>query len=158
VVLQAASDAGVPVGFYGGSEAVLDRLVARIRVRFPAIRIAYAEAPPFREVTAQEDQGTVRAISDSGARILFLGLGTPKQDRWMNGHRERVACAMLGVGAAFDFLAGAKPQAPEWMRRAGLEWVFRLATEPRRLWRRYLRHNPRFVVLALTQVLRERFT
>ncbi len=74
----------------------------------------------------------------SGARIVFIGLNTPKQDRWMNAHRGRVAAVMLGVGAAFDFLAGSKPQAPRWMQRSGLEWLFRLATEPRRLWRRYL--------------------
>jgi len=158
VVLQAAAEAGVAVGFYGGSEAVLKELLTRIRARFPKVNVAYAESPPFREFTTEEDQRTTKAISDSGARIVFLGLSTPKQDRWMNAHRGRVPCAMLGVGAAFDFLAGAKPQAPRWMRRAGLEWVFRLATEPRRLWRRYLRHNPRFAVLAITQVLRGRFT
>jgi N-acetylglucosaminyldiphosphoundecaprenol N-acetyl-beta-D-mannosaminyltransferase len=89
-------------------------------------------------------------------RILFIGLSTPKQERWMYAHRGRVDAVMLGVGAAFDFLAGAKPQAPRWMQKRGLEWLFRLATEPRRLWRRYLGQNPRFAVLALAQVLRER--
>jgi len=158
VILQAAADAGVPVGFHGAREAVLKDLLRRIRTRFPNIDIAYAESPPFRAVTPEEDRQITDAISRSGARILFLGLGTPKQDRWMHAHRGRVPAVMLGVGAAFDFLAGAKPQAPPWIRRAGLEWLFRLATEPRRLWRRYLGENPRFAFLALAQLLRERFT
>ena len=91
-------------------------------------------------------------------RILFVGLGSPKQDRWMHAHQDRVPAVMLGVGAAFDFLAGAKPQAPRWMRSSGLEWAFRLASEPRRLWRRYLTQNPKFVVLAMAQLLRDRTT
>lgn len=157
IVLRAAADAGVPVGLFGGSEAVLEKLRLRIRARFPAIRIAYSESPPFRPMTADEDQRTVQSIHDAGVRILFVGLSTPKQDRWMNAHRGRIPAVMLGVGAAFDFLAGSKPQAPLWMQRSGLEWLFRLATEPRRLGIRYLRHNPRFAVLALTQLLRERF-
>lgn len=158
VVLEAAANAGVPVGFYGANDQVLKDLVARIRITFPKIDVVYAESPPFRAVTVEEDQRTVRGICGCGPRILFVGLSTPKQDRWMNAHRGRIPCVMLGVGAAFDFLAGTKPQAPAWMRRTGLEWLFRLATEPRRLWRRYLRHNPRFAVLALTQILRERFS
>jgi N-acetylglucosaminyldiphosphoundecaprenol N-acetyl-beta-D-mannosaminyltransferase len=158
VVLEAAANAGVPVGFYGASEQVLKDLVAHVQTRFPKIDVVYAESPPFRAVTVEEDQRTVRGIKGCGARILFVGLSTPKQDRWMNAHRGRVPCVMLGVGAAFDFLTRTKAQAPSWMQRTGLEWLFRLATEPRRLWRRYLRHNPRFAVLALTQILRERFS
>ena len=92
-------------------------------------------------------------INDSGARILFVGLNTPKQDLWMAQHRDRVRAVMLGVGAAFDFVAGTKPQAPRWMMGIGLEWLFRLATEPRRLWKRYLKHNPRFVVFFAMQLL-----
>jgi N-acetylglucosaminyldiphosphoundecaprenol N-acetyl-beta-D-mannosaminyltransferase len=157
-VLEAAADAGIPVGFYGGSPAVLAELVRRVTGRYRGLTVAYAESPPFRPATAEEDARTTRAISDSGARILFVGLNTPKQDRWMQAHRGRVPAVMLGVGAAFDFLAGSKPQAPRWMQRSGLEWTFRLATEPRRLWRRYLRHNPRFAVLAFTELLRSRFT
>jgi N-acetylglucosaminyldiphosphoundecaprenol N-acetyl-beta-D-mannosaminyltransferase len=98
----------------------------------------------------------MQAIRNSGARIVLVGLGSPKQDRWMHAHRDRIPAVMLGVGAAFDFLAGVKPQAPAWMQQNGLEWAFRLATEPRRLWRRYLKQNPRFAWLALQQVVRTR--
>jgi N-acetylglucosaminyldiphosphoundecaprenol N-acetyl-beta-D-mannosaminyltransferase len=157
-ILQAAEAAAVPVGFYGSTPEVLVCLLDRLRRRFPALSIVFAEAPPFSALTPQEDDGTMRAIRASGARILFIGLGGTKQDLWMNDHRERVPAVMLGVGAAFDFLAGTKPQAPGWMQHSGLEWLFRLATEPRRLWRRYLHHNPRFAVRAVAQILGARFT
>lgn len=153
VVLQAAARAGVPVGFYGASPAVLDALLCNVRALCPGLRVAYSYAPPFRPLTPEEDRDVVDGITRSGCRILFIGLNSPKQDRWMAAHRGRLPCVMLGVGAAFDFLAGSKPQAPRWMMRAGLEWVFRLATEPRRLWKRYLKHNPRFVVLFALQLL-----
>jgi N-acetylglucosaminyldiphosphoundecaprenol N-acetyl-beta-D-mannosaminyltransferase len=152
-LLNGASRAEIPIGFYGASGAVLQRLLAAVTHRFPRVRVAYAYSPPFRELTAAEDERVVAEIRRSGARILFVGLGTPKQERWMAAHRGRIPAVMLGVGAAFDFLAGVKPQAPRWMMRAGLEWLFRLATEPRRLWRRYLIQNPRFVVLFLMQLL-----
>ena len=153
LLLEAASDAGIPVGFYGGTDAVLRNLVSVAKQRYPQLEVAYAEAPPFRELTAEEDQRTTQSILDAGVRILFVGLGSPKQDRWMHAHQDRVPAVMLGVGAAFDFLAGAKPQAPRWMQSSGLEWTFRLATEPRRLGRRYLTQNPKFVVLALAQLM-----
>jgi N-acetylglucosaminyldiphosphoundecaprenol N-acetyl-beta-D-mannosaminyltransferase len=151
LVMEAAAQERIPVALYGGTPQVL----ARLQQRFD---IAYAEAPPFRPATLDEDQQTIQRIVDSGARIVFVGLGSPKQDRWMHAHRGRVPAVMLGVGAAFDFLAGVKPQAPRWMQDGGLEWAFRLATEPRRLWSRYLKQNPRFAVLALTQILRARLT
>jgi len=155
-VLEAATKASIPVGFYGASEVVLRQLLRRVAARFPALDIVFAEAPPFRLPTPAEDEKTTRAINQSGARILFIGLGTPKQDRWMHAHLGRVTAVMLGVGAAFDFLARAKPQAPRWMQASGLEWLFRFAWEPRRLWRRYLLHNPRFAILAISQLLRQR--
>ncbi len=152
-VLEAAGKEGIPVGFYGGTAETLQNLKRNIQKRYPSLKIAYLHAPPFRPLTSQEDEEAVRSINDSGARILFVGLGCPKQERWMAAHKGRVQAVMLGVGAAFDFLAGVKPQAPQWMQRAGLEWLFRLLTEPRRLWRRYLYHNPRFVLLVLLQSL-----
>ncbi len=155
-VLGAAEEVGIAVGFYGSSEEVLERLVRSVRRRFPRLEVAYRWAPPFRALTAEEDEEVQRALRESGARILFVGLGGAKQDLWMAEHRGRVAAVMLGVGAAFDFLAGTKPQAPRWMQSSGLEWLFRLATEPRRLWRRYLGQNPRFAALAVAQVLREK--
>jgi N-acetylglucosaminyldiphosphoundecaprenol N-acetyl-beta-D-mannosaminyltransferase len=153
IVLQMATENRIPVGFYGSSQAVLDRLKAVITRRFPAIEIAYMFSPPFRPLTSEEDEEIVAAINRSGARILFIGLNTPKQDFWMAAHRGRVQAVMLGVGAAFDFLAGTKTQAPRWMMRVGLEWFYRLVTEPRRLWKRYLKHNPRFVALFTLQLL-----
>lgn len=153
-VLERAAMAGVGVGFYGSSPEVLARMLDACRRRFAGLRVAYAQAPPFRPLTLEEDAAVVREINGSGARILFVGLGCPKQERWMASHKGSVNAVMLGVGAAFAFLAGAKPQAPAWMQRVGLEWLFRLATEPRRLWRRYAYHNPRFVALLAGQYLK----
>jgi N-acetylglucosaminyldiphosphoundecaprenol N-acetyl-beta-D-mannosaminyltransferase len=153
-VLESAANARIPVAFYGGSETVLRKIVQRAALQFPDLDVVYAESPPFRPPTPEEDHQTVAGIRGSGARIVFVGLNTPKQDRWMRAHRGTIPAVMLGVGAAFDFFALAKPQAPKWMQSRGLEWLFRLATEPRRLWKRYLRHNPRFAFLALAELLR----
>ena len=152
-ICEAASREGIPVGFYGGTPEVLQSLVANLKRKYPALKITYAHSPPFRALSPEEDAQVIEEINGSGARVLFVGLGCPKQERWMAAHKGRVQAVMLGVGAAFDFHAGRLPQAPAWMRRAGLEWLFRLLTEPRRLWRRYARHNPRFVILALMQLL-----
>ncbi|HEX4231935.1 MAG TPA: WecB/TagA/CpsF family glycosyltransferase [Bryobacteraceae bacterium] len=152
-VLSQAERHRIPVGFYGGSPSTLVRLRHVIANRFPTLEIAYSYSPPFRPLSQQEDQAVVEAINSSGAKILFIGLNTPKQDFWMAAHRNRVAAVMVGVGAAFDFLAGSKRQAPRWMMRFGLEWLFRLITEPKRLWKRYLKHNPRFIALFGMQLL-----
>jgi N-acetylglucosaminyldiphosphoundecaprenol N-acetyl-beta-D-mannosaminyltransferase len=154
LLLKAAEDFQVPVGFYGGTEATLTILLAEVRRRHPKIKIAYTLSPPFRQLSAAEDEEIVSAVSASGARMLFVGLGCPKQERWIMEHQGRIPAVMFGVGAAFDFLAGTKPQAPRWMMRNGLEWVFRLVSEPRRLAGRYLKHNPRFMALFLQQWLR----
>jgi N-acetylglucosaminyldiphosphoundecaprenol N-acetyl-beta-D-mannosaminyltransferase len=155
-VLAAAVEHGIPVGFYGGSERVLTKLIESVQRRFPHLKIAYACSPPYRALTTTEDEEATREIENSGARILFVGLGGAKQDYWMHAHHGRIQCVMLGVGAAFDFIAGTKPQAPGWMQQSGLEWVFRLGIEPRRLWRRYLSRNPHFAILALAQLARTR--
>lgn len=152
-VLRAAEEQDIPVGFFGAAADVLERLLAEVSRRFPKLRIAYAFSPPFRPLTDVEDRQVVEEINRSGARIVFIGLNTPKQDYWMAAHKAGVRAILLGVGAAFDFLAGTKPQAPRWMMRCGLEWLFRLAAEPRRLWKRYLKHNPRFLVLFALQLL-----
>jgi N-acetylglucosaminyldiphosphoundecaprenol N-acetyl-beta-D-mannosaminyltransferase len=157
-VCEAAAREGVPVGFYGGLPEALETMVSKLRRLFPGLVVAYAWSPPFRPLSPEEDAQVVREIVGSGARVLFVGLGCPKQERWMGEHRGRVPAVMLGVGAAFDFHGGRVRQAPRWMQDRGLEWLFRLAMEPRRLWRRYLKHNPRFAVLALLQLLRERAT
>jgi len=143
-----AAAEGLPVGLYGGTPETLAKLAARLASRFPGLRIAYRHAPPFHPLGPGEDARVVEAIGRSGARILFVGLGCPKQERWMAEHRGRVRAVMLGVGAAFDFHAGARRRAPPWMQRAGLEWLWRLGSEPRRLWRRYLVGNARFLWYA----------
>jgi N-acetylglucosaminyldiphosphoundecaprenol N-acetyl-beta-D-mannosaminyltransferase len=156
LVCARAAQESVPVGFLGSTPDVLDDMVAVLRARFPGLRVAFAVSPPFRTPTPDERARTVQEINESGTRILFVGLGTPKQDQWMAEHRGQVQAAMVGVGAAFDFIAGRKAQAPPWMQGAGLEWLFRLMHEPRRLWRRYIVQNPRFLSLFGAQLARER--
>jgi N-acetylglucosaminyldiphosphoundecaprenol N-acetyl-beta-D-mannosaminyltransferase len=155
-LLPAARDHGIPVGFYGGSEGTLTRLVTEATRRFPDLSIVFTMSPPFRSLDESEDQQITQRISDSGARMLFVGLGCPKQESWILEHRGRIPAVMFGVGAAFDFIAGTKRQAPRWFMRNGLEWAFRLVTEPRRLAGRYLKHNPRFLVLFMYQWLAKR--
>lgn len=138
---------------YGGAPGVAEKLAARLVARFPGLTIAGSYCPPFRALTDEETTAIVGAIDASAATIVWVGLSTPKQERWMHEFAPRLpGRVLLGVGAAFDFHAGLKPQAPSWMQRSGLEWLFRLITEPRRLWRRYLRNNPRFIGLTLLQL------
>ena len=141
------------VGFIGGREDVLKSLCAKLRQDFDGIEIVYAYSPPFRSLSEDEKSEIIANINESGANILFVGLGCPKQERWMASHRGRVSAVMLGVGAAFDLYSGAIRQCPLWLQRVGLEWVYRLKEEPRRLAGRYFKHNPRFVWLAARQLL-----
>jgi N-acetylglucosaminyldiphosphoundecaprenol N-acetyl-beta-D-mannosaminyltransferase len=152
-MLAAAEKEGVSVGFYGGKQSVLDDLIRVVHLRYPNLNVVFAESPPFRTLTAEEDLAIVDRIASSGTRLLFVGLGCPKQEYWIMEHVGRLPVVMLAVGAAFDFIAGSKRRAPRWMSSLGLEWVFRFATEPRRLAMRYLKHNPRFVILLLRQLL-----
>jgi len=152
-VLERAMQEDIPVGFYGGRPEVLDQLVERMQDRFSGLNVAYAYSPPFRALSPDEDEQICQAIQKSGLRILFVGLGCPKQERWMAEHRDRISAVMLGVGAAFDFHAGAINQAPVWLQGLGMEWAYRFFLEPRRLWKRYLVQNPRFVALALADLL-----
>ena len=151
-VIESAARAGIPLGFYGGEPQVLESLVRQMQARYQDLNVAFSFSPPFRAMSREEDAIIVEQINQSGTRILFVGLGCPKQEIWMAEHRGRVKAVMLGVGAAFDFHSGVKPQAPAWMQKIGLEWFFRLMQEPRRLWRRYLYHNPRFMALALADL------
>jgi N-acetylglucosaminyldiphosphoundecaprenol N-acetyl-beta-D-mannosaminyltransferase len=144
-ICRAAAEKEVPIGLYGGTPERLEAFVALLESRFPGIQVVCRIAPPFRALTPEEDENYTRQIVASGARILFVGIGCPKQERWMARHREQIPAVQLGVGAAFDFHAGAVRQAPGWLQRVGMEWLFRLMMEPKRLWRRYARHNPRFV-------------
>ena len=156
-VCECAALQGLKVGFYGGTQASLAALLSEIGRRYPGINVVYAYSPPFRKPTPEEDARVQEEIDNSRVQILFVGLGCPKQERWMAEHRPGVRAVMLGVGAAFDFISGEKPQAPLWMQSIGAEWLFRLCTEPRRLWFRYFWHNPRFVALAIIQLARVRF-
>ena len=138
------------VFLYGGREGVPERLAERLVARYPGLRIVGTLSPPFRPLTEDEDEAAVAAINAAAPDLVWVGLSTPKQERWMADHVGRLRTGvLLGVGAAFDIHAGVVRQAPRWMQRAGLEWLFRLLVEPGRLWRRYLRSNPRFVVSIL---------
>lgn len=158
-VMLAACERGQALGhshfFYGGVDGVAEQLAARLRARFPALRVAGSYAPPFRPLTDDEEREIAARINSSGADIVWVGLGTPKQDYWVARFRPLLeAPVLIAVGAAFDFHAGRVRQAPRWMQRSGLEWLFRLSQDPQRLWRRYLVGNPRFVYLVAQQLLR----
>jgi N-acetylglucosaminyldiphosphoundecaprenol N-acetyl-beta-D-mannosaminyltransferase len=147
-----AADVGEAVFLYGSTPTTLAALQDKLKQRFPTLHIAGAISPPFRALTAAEDQAIIDAIHTSGAKTVWVGLGCPKQEAWITAHKNRVQAVMVGVGAAFDFHAGTVARAPVWMQRAGLEWFFRLASEPRRLWRRYLLGGGRFCWLAVLQL------
>jgi N-acetylglucosaminyldiphosphoundecaprenol N-acetyl-beta-D-mannosaminyltransferase len=154
---RAARD-GTPIYLYGGrSDEALARLQAALRSRFPGLQIAGGWSPPFRPLTASETDDVAERINSSGAQVVWVGTGQPKQEKWMADMRDRLDAPILaGVGAAFDFHAGIVPQAPSWMQRMGLEWCYRLAREPRRLWRRYASYNPRFVAAFARQYVAHR--
>lgn len=154
--LSWAAENGFSVGFYGSSDAVLKAITTRAARDFPRLSIVYAYSPPYRPVTVDEDREIVQRINSSDPDILFVGLGCPKQEIWMSNHRPELSSVLLGVGASFDFYAGTVPESPEWLGRLGLEWMYRLVKEPRRLWRRYLSTNPRFIFLALLQLWKGR--
>ena len=154
-ICEKASKLNVPVGFYGGTKIVLEKMIKNLKSRFPSLNVVYAYSPPFRPLTDEEDKKIIDQINSSGVRILFVGLGCPKQEIWMAEHKDKIKAVMIGVGAAFDFIAGVKPQAPKWMQNIGLEWLCRLMIEPRRLWKRYLYNNPRFIYHFGRQILKE---
>ena len=140
--------------FYGGTQTAMDSLVIKLANRFPSFKVAGAESPPFRPLTAVEEEEMAAHIRAAAPDIIWVGLGSPKQEQWMYDHVAGLGVPVLvGVGAAFDFLSGTKPQAPRWVQRSGLEWFYRLVSEPRRLWRRYLLGYPRFAWLVAMQRL-----
>jgi N-acetylglucosaminyldiphosphoundecaprenol N-acetyl-beta-D-mannosaminyltransferase len=139
--------------FYGGGAGVAEELKTRLGQRFPGLSIVGTFSPPFRPLTTQEENELQRLVARLKPDIFWVGLSTPKQERFMAEHWKTLdATILVGVGAAFDFHAGRVRQAPRWMQRSGLEWLFRLGCEPRRLWRRYLKNNPLFIVRALSQL------
>jgi len=155
---ERAAARGTPIYLYGGrDEERLALLRAKLEERFPGLRIAGSFSPPFRPLTDQERERVIEDIDRSGAAVVWVGTGQPKQELWMAEMRPLLRAPILaGVGAAFDFHAGLTAQAPGWMQHAGLEWLFRLSREPRRLWRRYASQNPRFLASFAKQWLHER--
>jgi N-acetylglucosaminyldiphosphoundecaprenol N-acetyl-beta-D-mannosaminyltransferase len=142
--------------FLGGSEGVAEKLAERMSEQFPGLKIAGTYCPPFRQLTAEEDETLVDRINATKPDVVWVGLGAPKQEKWMAAHLGRVkAATMIGVGAAFDFHTGNVPWAPGWVRRAGLEWAYRFITEPRRMWRRNL-DSPLFLGSVLIQAMKNK--
>jgi N-acetylglucosaminyldiphosphoundecaprenol N-acetyl-beta-D-mannosaminyltransferase len=153
-----AAREGIAIYLYGGrSPEALRLLESRLRERFDGLRIAGGFSPPYRELSAAERDRVAEQINASGAHVVWVGTGQPKQERWMHQMRSQLDAPLLvGVGAAFDFHAGIVAQAPAWMQRNGLEWAYRLSREPRRLWRRYATQNPRFVAAFARQYISSR--
>ena len=155
---ERAAATGTRMYLYGGrNQGALVQLALNLRRRYPGIKIVGGYSPPYRQFSEDEERNVIAEINRSGADVVWVGVGQPKQEQWMARMREGLeAPVLIGVGAAFDFHAGLIPQAPDSMQRLGLEWAFRLALEPRRLWRRYLRYNPRFIAAFVRQYARER--
>lgn len=142
---QQAEASGQSVYFYGSTDSTLALLLAKLKTAFPGLIVGGHYSPPFRALTEDEDAAVVERINASGAGVVFVSLGCPKQEMWMAAHRGKINAVMIGVGAAFDYHAGTIKRAPLWMQHAGLEWFHRLVSEPRRLWRRYLVTNTIYV-------------
>jgi N-acetylglucosaminyldiphosphoundecaprenol N-acetyl-beta-D-mannosaminyltransferase len=141
--------------YFGGKPSVADKLAEKLTAAYPGLNVVGTYCPPFRTLTAHEDAEVIAKINEARPDIVWVGLGTPKQEYWMANHVDLVnASVLIGVGAAFDFLAGTKKQAPAWMQRSGLEWLFRLCAEPHRLWGRYAHVVPLFIILAVGDLMR----
>ena len=157
LVCEMAEQEQIPIGFFGATSELHNQLKRVLLVKFPRLNIVYFKAPPFRPASKKEITQYIEEINSSGLEVLFVGLGCPKQENWMSEQKVKLSCTMIGVGAAFDFIAGNKKHAPKWLQRAGLEWMFRLIAEPKRLWKRYLKHNPRFIYYFLRQLMGKSF-
>ena len=155
--LKLSESKGYSHFFYGATESTLRLLIDNLKLKFPSLKIAGSYAPPFRPLTKEEDGAVVDIINKTHPDVVWVGLGCPKQQIWMYEHKDKLRVpVMVGVGAAFDFLAGVKPQAPRWLRDHGFEWLFRLVTEPKRLWRRYLISYPQFAYYILVDFVKNR--
>ena len=153
--LRVSESRGYSHFFYGASEDALEKLKISLKEKFPSLKIAGFYSPPFRDISEAEDEEIVERINKASPDVLWVGLGCPKQQLWMQKHKDKLKVpVMVGVGAAFDFFAGTKLQAPRWVRDNGFEWLFRLVTEPRRLWKRYLIGNTLFLAFFLRELIR----
>ncbi len=158
LICKKAEQLNLKVGFYGATPKVLKLMANNLKLKFPGLDIAYLFSPPFRLMNEAEDKDVISKIIDSGINILFIGIGCPKQEIWAFEHKDKIPAVIITVGAAFDFIAGALLRAPKWMQAFGLEWLFRLSQEPRRLWKRYVVSNTLFIYLLARQLIRERWT
>lgn len=154
-LVAAAAETDMSVYFYGSTEEVLDAILRRVAREHPHLRIAGAHSPPFRDLSALEQAETVSRINASGAQIVFVGLGCPKQEIWMAGNKGKINAVMLGVGGAFPVYAGLLERAPQWMQKLSLEWAFRLGQDPKRLWKRYMTTNSVFLWLMTVELVRK---
>jgi N-acetylglucosaminyldiphosphoundecaprenol N-acetyl-beta-D-mannosaminyltransferase len=152
-ICQSAARQNIPIGLFGSTQEVIAALSKRLLAQFPELQINFVKSPPFSSMNSEEDNVLTRQIGDSGIKVLFVGLGCPKQELWIAEHKGRVQALMFAVGAAFQFNAGFVRQAPHWMQKNGLEWLFRLTQEPRRLWKRYFFVVPRFIYLVIMEAL-----
>ncbi|MDJ0678342.1 MAG: WecB/TagA/CpsF family glycosyltransferase [Xenococcaceae cyanobacterium MO_167.B52] len=149
-----AAKMGIPIYLYGGKTSTLEKLQNNLKQKFPNLIIAGTHAPPFRPLTEQEETEDRERIHHSGAKVVFVGLGCPKQEQWMARQKNKLQTVMIGVGAAFSFHSGEVDQAPRWMMKIGFEWLYRFSQEPKRLWQRYLINNPAFVALFIWKLLK----
>lgn len=153
-VLEKANTAGLKIFLYGSRPETLEKLTAFIKKDYPKLIVCGIHPDRFREATMEEDEDDIRKINESGAHIVLVGRGCPRQEKWVGGHIGKINAVMMAVGAAFDFHAGNLKQAPGWMQNTGLEWLFRLIQEPNRLWKRYLVTNSQFIFLFLKYKLK----
>ena len=153
MLCEYAEENNLRVGFFGGKPKVINAILAKTKIEYPQLAVAYAYSPPFRALTEAENTQIIAEINAAQVDILFMGLGCPKQENWMAAHKDNLTAIMLGVGASFDFFAGNVAECPPWLGKLGLEGLFRQIPEPQRLWRRYLILNPRFIWLAVKQLI-----
>jgi N-acetylglucosaminyldiphosphoundecaprenol N-acetyl-beta-D-mannosaminyltransferase len=154
-LLQAAAQRQIPVFFYGSTEEVLSKAQAHVARHYPGIPHTGVYSPPFRPLTPEEEEEVIHTINASGAKIVFVALGCPKQEKWMAAMRGKINSVMVGIGAALPVLVGAQKRAPRWMQTSGLEWLFRLLQEPKRLFKRYLITNTIYIYLLIKAKLKK---
>lgn len=153
-VLDMAAKQDLRVFYLGSTQVILDRLLSQTQTQYPGLKVAGVLSPPFRPLSPVDNAEIADQINSSGAHIVFVGLGCPKQERWMAEVKDQIPAVLLGVGGAFEIYAGAKKRAPRWMQQIGLEWIFRLSQDPVRLFGRYLRTNSQFVYLLIKQLVK----
>jgi len=156
-LLKVCALKNIPIGLYGGTKEVLDELTIKLPKEHKGLLISYAYSPPFRKLSKDESKEVISKINMSKCKIVFIGLGCPKQEIWMYEHSSYLSMPLIGVGASFDFLANSKRQAPLFLQNIGLEWLFRLFTEPKRLFYRYFYHNPRFICYVFKQLMNDKY-